>query len=117
MLPAIAAILQSRNRCRMPSSLRGVIFDFDGPIFDGRAASQEALTATFDQFAGSVGRPDVAANTLPLYGPGPLIAMAGAISSAIRTVRQFSKFDTRLTLVAGNGPRGSALVLTMFLAP
>ncbi|MCP3404739.1 HAD hydrolase-like protein [Bradyrhizobium sp. CCGB01] len=62
----------------MPISLRGVIFDFDGPIFDGRAASQKALATTFDQYEAAVGRPDIVANALPLYGPNALIALAYA---------------------------------------
>jgi phosphoglycolate phosphatase-like HAD superfamily hydrolase len=66
----------------MPFSLRGVIFDFDGPIFDGRAASQKALTATFDQYAPLVGRPGIPIATLPLYGPGSLIALAYADTPA-----------------------------------
>jgi phosphoglycolate phosphatase-like HAD superfamily hydrolase/NAD-dependent SIR2 family protein deacetylase len=66
----------------MPFSLRGVIFDFDGPIFDGRAASQKALTATFDQYARLVGRPGIPIATLPLYGPGALIALAYADTPA-----------------------------------
>ncbi|MBR0974634.1 HAD hydrolase-like protein [Bradyrhizobium japonicum] len=62
----------------MPASLRGVILDFDGPVFDGRAASQKALTTTFDLYEPTVGRPDIAVNTLPLYGPNALIALAYA---------------------------------------
>jgi len=66
----------------MPFSLRGVIFDFDGPIFDGRAASQKALTATFDRYAQLVGRPGIPIATLPLYGPVALIALAYADTPA-----------------------------------
>ena len=62
----------------MPIALQGVIFDFDGPIFDGRGASHKALAATFDHFAASVGRPEVAIDMLPLYGPVKLIALAYA---------------------------------------
>jgi hypothetical protein len=36
--------------------LKGVIFDFDGPIFPGRKAAREALDATYDRFATDVGR-------------------------------------------------------------
>lgn len=59
-------------------ALKGIIFDFDGPIFDGRAARQQALTTTFDMFADSVGRPSVIIDHLPLYGPAPLIALVYA---------------------------------------
>jgi len=62
----------------MPTALRCVIFDFDGPIFDGRGASRKALTATFDRYLASTGRPTVAVDTLPLYGPAGLIALAYA---------------------------------------
>ena len=50
-------------------ALRGVIFDFDGPIFDGRAASHKALTTAFDKYEISVGRPSIAIDTLPLTVP------------------------------------------------
>jgi phosphoglycolate phosphatase-like HAD superfamily hydrolase/NAD-dependent SIR2 family protein deacetylase len=66
----------------MPFLLRGVIFDFDGPMFDGRAASQKALTATFDQYAPLVGRPGIPIATLPLYGPAALVALAYADTPA-----------------------------------
>src|ERR1700738_317891 len=62
----------------MPVALQGVIFDFDGQIFDGRAACHKALLTTFDQYAASVGRPAVDIDTLPLYGPARLIALAYA---------------------------------------
>ena len=59
-------------------ALRGIIFDFDGPIFDGRAASHKALRTTFDKYAASVGRPSVVIDNMPLYGPASLIALAYA---------------------------------------
>ncbi|MDI3561352.1 HAD hydrolase-like protein [Bradyrhizobium sp. Arg816] len=85
----------------MPISLRGVIFDFDGPIFDGRDASQKALARTFDRFEASTGRPDISANTLPLYGPNALIALAYAdIPAATANLADICDFY-RETLKAG----------------
>ena len=77
----------------MVIALRCVIFDFDGPFFDGRGASHKALTATFDRYAASIGRPDVAIDTLPLYGPGMLIALAYAelpdVTPQLPAIRDF----------------------------
>jgi len=100
------------NSARGLNPVQGVIFDFDGPIFDGRAASQKALIATFDKFAASVGRPTVVVDTLPLYGPAALIALTyaecpGATQeqlpsirdcyvSAVRDCERQSKVDDRI---------------------
>jgi len=65
----------------MPFSLRGVIFDFDGPIFDGRAASQKALTATFDRYAQLVGRPGIPIATLPLYRSDAVLRRAAGLQA------------------------------------
>ena len=58
--------------------MRGVIFDFDGPIFDGRSASAQALEKTFKNFEKKIGRPQLDPSGLPLYDPKRLIALAYA---------------------------------------
>ena len=62
----------------MSNALEGVIFDFDGPIFDARGACRAALLATFDQYEASLGRPSAAIDALPLFGPEALIALTYA---------------------------------------
>jgi len=49
------------------------VFDFDGPIFDGRAAAGTALAATFDKFEADLGRPRIPFDGVPLFNPARLI--------------------------------------------
>lgn len=58
--------------------MKGVIFDFDGPIFPGRKAAREALDATYDRFATDVGRPQQSMASAPLFAPKQMIAAAYA---------------------------------------
>jgi phosphoglycolate phosphatase-like HAD superfamily hydrolase len=58
--------------------VKGVVFDFDGPIFPGRKAAVAALNATHDQFAEAVGRPRQSMATAPLYPPSCMIDAAYA---------------------------------------
>lgn len=52
-----------------------VVFDFDGPIFDGRAAATRAIESTIMYFEPSFGQPNLSFSTLPLFGPKTLISM------------------------------------------
>ncbi len=56
--------------------MKAAIFDFDGPIFPGRKAAWAALSATYDQFATSVGRPRQSMASAPLFAPTQMIAAA-----------------------------------------
>jgi phosphoglycolate phosphatase len=55
---------------------KGIVFDFDGPIFDGRLASSAALERTKQKF----GPPSVDLHVLPLLRPSQLIALVYAES-------------------------------------
>jgi phosphoglycolate phosphatase-like HAD superfamily hydrolase len=59
-------------------AVKAVIFDFDGPIFDGRKAAQTALSVTYEEFATSVGRPRQTLASAPLFAPPQMIAAAYA---------------------------------------
>ncbi len=52
-----------------------IVFDFDGPIFDGRQAAQSALDQTFEHFESRFARPRLSFDTLPLLASQPLISM------------------------------------------
>lgn len=54
--------------------MKAFIFDFDGPIFDGRKAAQEALSKTFDQFNSRLGTPEINFSQLPLFDPVTMVA-------------------------------------------
>ena len=58
--------------------MKGIIFDFDGPIYDGRKAAFVALNATYDQFADSIGRPQQSMAGAPLFSPKQMIGAAYA---------------------------------------
>ncbi len=58
--------------------MKGVVFDFDGPLFPGRKAARTALHATYDHFAQLVGRPRQTMTTAPLYPPSCMIDAAYA---------------------------------------
>jgi phosphoglycolate phosphatase-like HAD superfamily hydrolase len=64
---------------------RCVIADFDGPIFDGRAARQTAYEQTLAHFADAVGQPDLDLGSVPLYGPQRFIALMYASFGLSRT--------------------------------
>ena len=51
------------------------VFDFDGPIFDGRRAAEEALALTFDKFEAVLGRPRIQFQAVPLFNPERLIQL------------------------------------------
>lgn len=53
--------------------LKCIVFDFDGPIFDGRKAAAQALEETVKQF-NSGPRPLTSFSTLPLFSPKGLIS-------------------------------------------
>src|ERR1039457_1098730 len=52
-----------------------VVFDFDGPIFDGRKAAAEAIDNTIKNFEGKFPRPSLQNSALPLFGPKRLISL------------------------------------------
>ena len=54
--------------------MRHIVFDFDGPIFDGRKAAETALEETAEHFAGHLGKPVVSLSGVPLYGPKRMIS-------------------------------------------
>ena len=59
--------------------MKGVIFDFDGPIFPGREAARIALYATYEEFADRVcGRPGQNMANAPLFAPPQMIDSAYA---------------------------------------
>lgn len=72
--------------CKQVYDMRGIIFDFDGPIFDGRCASAQALANTFEKFEKKIGRPKLDPSALHLYDPRRLIALAYAEFDLPRTV-------------------------------
>jgi HAD superfamily hydrolase (TIGR01509 family) len=55
--------------------MQHIVFDFDGPVFDGRAAAGTALDATISNFESTFGRPRLSFSTLPLFGPKTLVSM------------------------------------------
>src|ERR1700722_7346560 len=55
--------------------MQHIVFDFDGPIFDGRRAAVLALNRTFDHFEKLYGRPQLYLDTLPLFPPNMLISL------------------------------------------
>jgi phosphoglycolate phosphatase-like HAD superfamily hydrolase len=55
--------------------MQQIVFDFDGPLFDGRKAAQSALEQTFNQFESRFGRPQLSFATVPLFGPRTLVSM------------------------------------------
>lgn len=57
-------------------NVKGVVFDFDGPIFDGRSAALKSLDQTIQKF----GAPKVNFHVLPLLRPTQLIALVYADS-------------------------------------
>ncbi|MBZ5662140.1 MAG: SIR2 family protein [Acidobacteriia bacterium] len=54
--------------------MRHIVFDFDGPIFDGRKAAETALRETVQHFATQFGEPSLSVTGLPLYGPKRMIS-------------------------------------------
>jgi phosphoglycolate phosphatase-like HAD superfamily hydrolase len=58
--------------------MKGIIFDFDGPIYAGRKAAFGALDATYNQFAASIGRPRLSMANAPLFPPKQMIGAAYA---------------------------------------
>ena len=58
--------------------MKAAIFDFDGPIFDGRKASAAALRSTIEKFAKTAGVPSLNPSGLPLYNPAQLVGLAYA---------------------------------------
>lgn len=72
--------LQAKGRLHSvedPVKVKGIVFDFDGPIFDGRQASRGALERTISKF----GTPSVDLHVLPLLRPRQLIALVYAESA------------------------------------
>ena len=55
--------------------MRVVVLDFDGPIFDGRKAADQAITETADHFASQFGTPALRIDAIPLYGPRRIISI------------------------------------------
>src|SRR5882762_2722512 len=51
------------------------VFDFDGPLFDGRKASNEALGITTEHFRGRFNTPAGLFQELPLLPPRALISL------------------------------------------
>jgi phosphoglycolate phosphatase-like HAD superfamily hydrolase len=59
----------------MPVTVWQIVFDFDGPIFDGRAAADQSLQQTIDHFAVQFGKPRLSFECLPLLGTTSLISL------------------------------------------
>jgi hypothetical protein len=55
---------------------KGIIFDFDGPIFDGRSAAIKAIDQTIEKF----GPPKTDLQVIPLLRPKQLISLVFADS-------------------------------------
>ncbi|MCA1557123.1 MAG: HAD family hydrolase [Acidobacteria bacterium] len=55
--------------------MKYVVFDFDGPIFDGRRAAIAALEKTISNFESSYRRPNLSLKALALHGPTRLISL------------------------------------------
>ncbi len=58
--------------------IAAVVLDFDGPIFDGRAARDAAYLKTVEHFGERVSANPVTVETIPLFGPTRFIASAFA---------------------------------------
>lgn len=52
-----------------------VVFDFDGPIFDGRAAAALAIKKTIQNFESSFAPPRLSLSALALFGPKRIISV------------------------------------------
>lgn len=55
--------------------VEAVIFDFDGPLFDGRRALEMAFEFTKNEFESIVGRPHMSLHGVPLMGPRRFISL------------------------------------------
>jgi phosphoglycolate phosphatase-like HAD superfamily hydrolase len=81
-----------------PASLQptcGLIFDFDGPLFDGRSAARKALEHTIEHFSSEIGRPIMSFETLPLLDTLQMVGLVyshiGPSSNTLRRIRAFYK--------------------------
>ncbi len=61
--------------------MSAVVFDFDGPLFDGRAAARDAIQRTGEHFRERWGAPTLRFDHLPLLAPRFLVALLYAESS------------------------------------
>ena len=55
--------------------MRYVVFDFDGPLFDGRKAAAIALERTLTHFDSTYPRPSLSFSALALFGPKRLLSV------------------------------------------
>ncbi len=96
---------------------RCVIADFDGPIFDGRAARQTAYEQTLEKFADAVGKPDLDLRGVPLYGPQRFIdLMYSPFGLSRRKLAEICSFYTTKLYAAEGEMSVSADVLTWLAA-
>lgn len=58
--------------------MRGVVFDFDGPLFEGRKAARQALTETAERFRDRFPLAVEEFDRLPLLRPRPLVKLVSA---------------------------------------
>jgi phosphoglycolate phosphatase-like HAD superfamily hydrolase len=56
-------------------SVKQIVLDFDGPLFDGRTATQLAISATIAHFKDIYPAPEFALKTLPLWEPNRIVAV------------------------------------------
>ena len=56
--------------------IRALVVDFDGPVFDARAARDRAYDSTVSQFADRLGASTIHLGSTPLYGPTRFVANA-----------------------------------------
>jgi pyrophosphatase PpaX len=69
----------------------GFVFDFDGPIFDGRKAALEAFNATVVHFSGQYNTPDISFSDLPLIRPSSIIA--AAFKDQVQTIKELTVIE------------------------
>lgn len=55
--------------------MKQIVFDFDGPLFDGRSAAQSAISLTISHFKDRYPAPDFPLRTLPLWEPNRIVAI------------------------------------------
>jgi phosphoglycolate phosphatase len=58
--------------------MRGLVFDFDGPLFEGRSAARQALTATAEHFRDRFSLDVAMFDRLPLLRPRPLLQLVSS---------------------------------------
>jgi phosphoglycolate phosphatase-like HAD superfamily hydrolase len=81
--------------------MRAILFDFDGPIFNGRSALEKALRETMEKYKDRFGMPAFNPVATFLYSPRQIIALAYAefklSSSDLDEIRAF--YEQKLKIV------------------